>query len=464
MMDLPVQFNSSWQQQFPHIPVAGARLLLAVSGGMDSVVLTDLLHRNGHLLVLAHGNFQLRGAESERDEQFVRTLAETYQVPLLVKKFDTTAYAEARKLSIQEAARELRYNWFKEIINGGADAAATIFEKGNNSRQSPAYIVTAHHANDNIETLLINFFRGTGISGLHGILPLQGNVLRPLLFAKRADIKEYAIQQNLRWVEDSSNASDKYVRNHFRLNLIPGLQQVFPNVEQNLLQNIQRFRDIEILYNQALERHTRKLLTVKGNEVHIPVLRLQQLQPLHTLLWEITRPYGFTAAQVTEIAKLLQAESGSYVASATHRIIRNRNWLIVAPKAAETAANILIEAHDTTIRFAAGTLRITHTANTPGIISQHAHTACLDAADIRFPLLLRRWKQGDYFYPLGMRKKKKVSRFLIDQKLSATAKEKVWVIESNRKIIWVAGLRIDDRFKLTPASQKVVKIVFEAKD
>lgn len=459
-MDLAQQFQEYWKQQFPHLPAASLHLLLAVSGGIDSVVLADLLYKAGFSFTMAHGNFQLRGEESERDELFVRALAEKYGVPVLVKRFDTAAYAASQKQSIQEAARELRYNWFREIVNGEQFMANEEKNPASRIQHHISRIATAHHANDNIETLLLNFFRGTGIGGLHGILPEQGDIIRPLLFAKRNDIKAYAAAHALHWVEDSSNASDKYARNYFRLNLVPALQQVFPNVEHNLLQNIERFKDAELLYHQALTQHTKKLLAVKGNEVHIPVLKLQQLQPLHTLVWEISKPYGFHAAQTGEIIRLLQAANGSYVASATHRIIRNRNWLIIAPNATETAAHVLIDAPVKQVAFPGGALQFDTMAYSPAVISQQANVACLDTSAVRFPLLLRKWKQGDYFYPLGMRKKKKISRFLIDNKLSATAKEKVWVLESDKKIIWVAGYRIDDRFKLSPSSTSVLKITY----
>jgi tRNA(Ile)-lysidine synthase len=455
MMDVQTRFIQYWQQHFAG-RYTGKTLLLAVSGGVDSVVLAHLLHTTGLPFVMAHCNFRLRAEESERDEVFVHRLAALYGKTLLVRQFDTAAYAGEHKISIQEAARELRYSWFRALLEG---------EQWPGEAGSPvplAAIATAHHANDNIETLLINFFRGTGISGLHGILPVQGRVIRPLLFAGKEDILQYAADHALGWVEDSSNSSEKYTRNFFRRRIIPAVQEVFPQAEQNLLQNIERFRDIELLYRQAVQAHTRKLLEQKGDEVHIPVLKLQQVQPLPTVLWEIIKPYGFHTGQVNEVLKLLDAVSGSYVSSATHQVIRNRNWLIIAPLQTTTAQHILIEKHNSRVAFAGGTLQLENIPARAISISHQASVACLDAAAIQYPLLLRRWQQGDYFYPLGMRKKKKLSRFLIDLKLSKTDKEKVWVLEMNRKIIWVIGYRIDDRFKITPASPTMLKIVFTA--
>jgi tRNA(Ile)-lysidine synthase len=229
-------------------------------------------------------------------------------------------------------------------------------------------------------------------------------------------------------------------------------------VEDNLLQNIQRLGEAEILYNQAVAVHKKKLLEVKGNEVHIPVLKLQKSEPLQTIIWEIIKDFQFTAAQTAEVKKLLHSENGKYVASLTHRIIKNRKWLIIAPLQTEAAAHILIEKEDIEIVYEDGALSFKKALSTNYQPSSSPAIATLDAAHMQYPLLLRKWKQGDYFYPLGMKKKKKLSKFFIDLKLSKTAKEKVWVLEMNKKIIWVIGYRIDDRFKITPATKHVLLI------
>jgi tRNA(Ile)-lysidine synthase len=229
-------------------------------------------------------------------------------------------------------------------------------------------------------------------------------------------------------------------------------------VVNNLAANINRFREVEALYHQSVESHKKKLLEYKGNEVHIPVLKLKKAEPLPTLVYEITKPYGFSAAQAPEIIHLLDSESGRYVVSDTHRIIKNRNWLIIAPVIAAAANHIIIEERDTTVPFAAGTLQLSYLPVKDSPFSTVNSIAWIDTKHLHFPLLLRPWKAGDYFYPLGMKKKKKLARFLIDQKLSKTDKEKVWVVESNKKIIWVAGMRIDDRFKITSATQQVLQL------
>ena len=424
---------------------------MAVSGGVDSVVLCELCKQAGYDFVIAHCNFQLRGEESERDELFVTKLAKKYNVDIFVKKFETEKYAEENKLSIQVAARELRYAWFS-LLTGANDKEISDF-----TLPVAHWTVTAHHANDNIETLLMNFFKGTGVNGLRGILPKQEKVIRPLLFAKKEELLEFAKERDLKYVEDSSNASDKYTRNYFRNQLIPSIQKIFPQAEDNLLANIERFREVEILYRQSIETHKKKLLEKKGGEIHIPVLKLLKSEPLATIVYEIIKDYGFSANQVDEVIKLLKSDSGKYIQSASYRLLKNRNWLIISSNSNSPGEIILIEETNQSIRFANGDLTI-ETMGSANYKLQSANTiASLDADEINFPLLLRKWRQGDYFYPLGMRKKKKVSRFFIDQKLSLTEKENTWVLEMNKKIIWVVGKRIDDRFKITPKTRNIVK-------
>ncbi|HEY4290546.1 MAG TPA: tRNA lysidine(34) synthetase TilS [Puia sp.] len=450
------------------------RLLVAVSGGLDSVVLCELLHRAGFDFVIAHCNFRLRGEESERDERFVIQVAEKYGKKILVKGFDTSVYAAEQKLSIQVAARQLRYDWFRDILE----------------EWGTGIVLTAHHLDDNIETLLMNFFKGTGIAGLRGMLPRQGIVVRPLLFAGRAALQQLALDAGLIWVEDSSNESDKYTRNYFRHRIIPGIEEVFPNALQNLAGNTGRFREIEMVYRRAMDQQLKKLLEHRGNEVFVPVLKLKLSVPLSTLVYEMITPFGFSALQTGAVITLLDSGSGKYVSSSSHRILRNRDWLIISPLRTMEAANILIESGDTTVLYEQGQLILqqlpagelpAEIQDSGAMASQRASAtgpkqvpaaapkrapsggpwnpvAWLDAADIQFPLLLRKWQAGDYFYPLGMRKKKKLARFFIDSKLSMADKEKIWVLEMNKKIVWIVGLRIDDRFRIGDSTKQVLKI------
>ncbi len=418
------------------------KLLLAVSGGIDSVVLCELCKQAGYDFAIAHCNFKLRGDESDRDEHFVRELAKKYNAEIFVKNFDTENYAEENNLSIQLAARQLRYAWFESII----------------TEQQINWILTAHHANDNIETLLINFFKGTGIKGLRGILPKQNKIIRPLLFAKKEELVEFAKENNISYMEDSSNASDKYTRNYFRNQLIPSIQKVFPNAEDNLLKNIERVKEIESLYDQSINLYKKKLLEQRGEEIHIPVSKLLKSRPLATIVYEIVRDFGFTSSQTEEVVKLLGSDSGKYIQSPTYKIIKNRNWLIITPVSSIIAENFLIEEKNESIEFVNGKLKFEKIKPGNSQITTDSSVVMLDADEIIFPLLLRKWKQGDYFYPLGMKKKKKLSRFFIDQKLSITDKEKSWVLEMDKKIIWVVGKRIDDRFKILPKTKNILKI------
>ena len=443
----------------------GDNILLAVSGGVDSVVLCELCKQAGFNFKIAHCNFQLRDKESERDEKFVQSLGEKYETKVFIKKFDTANYAAENKLSIQVAARELRYKWFGELLEQSTlnPEPSTGHPQTSHITHRTPYILTAHHANDNIETLLMNFFKGTGIKGMQGIQnrnePLQW-ITRPLLFAKREEILNFAKENNLSFVEDSSNTSDKYTRNYFRNRLIPSIQKVFPQVEENLLNNIERFKETEILYQQAINFHKKKLLEYAGNEIHIPVLKLQKAEPLKTIIYEIIKEYGFTAHQTADVLHLLKSESGKYISSATHKIIKNRKWLIIAPHNTREVSLIVINESDTQVEFEIGKLEIEKYSNAGYQPSTDNYTATLDANAITFPLLLRKWKQGDYFYPLGMQKKKKLGRFFTDQKMSLTEKEQAWVIESDKRITWIVGKRIDDRFKITDRTNSIITIHF----
>jgi tRNA(Ile)-lysidine synthase len=342
---------------------------------------------------------------------------------------------------VQAAARELRYAWFNELIQEGI----------------ARLVVTAHQLDDNIETLLMNFFRGTGIGGLRAMFPRQGIVVRPLLFAARADILAFVRERGLAWEEDSSNLEDKYTRNFFRHQLIPLVEKAYPAAGRNLAANLGRFREIELIYREAIERQKRSLLEYRDSEVYISVGKLKQASAPETLVYEITSPYGFSPHQAPAIVGLLDSPSGRFVLSNTHRILKNRSWLILSPLDSREAAIIPVEKDNSDVVFGQGALRLEIKAGGE-VLDQGPRVALLDLSAVNYPLLLRKWKPGDYFYPLGMRKKKKLARFFIDGKLSLAAKEKIWVLESDRRIVWVIGLRIDDRFRVSPHSREVLRI------
>ena len=423
------------------------KLLLAVSGGVDSVVLCELCKQAGYEFMIAHCNFQLRGEESERDEKFVRGLGEKYKVEIKVKEFETEKYAEENKLSIQEAARELRYNWFEELTT-------------HDSRLKT--ILTAHHADDNAETVLMNFCRGTGLHGLTGISVSQGRIRRPLLLFTKQELLDFAKENNLAFVEDSSNLSSKYTRNFFRNEIIPAIAKVYPAVKENLNDNIDRFIEIEKLYKTAVAEIKKKLVKQKDSEWYIPVKQLMGFNN-RALIYEIISDFDFSEKQVDEVIKLAESGSGKYIDSPAlhYRIIKHRHWFIISPADTSSSSIIIIEEKDKSVIFEQGVLQFEETnskSRKDAFGTTSNQSASLDAKEIEFPLILRKWKAGDYFYPLGMQKKKKLSRFFIDQKLSKTEKEKVWVLEMNKKIIWIVGLRIDNRFKVTDKTSSVLEI------
>jgi tRNA(Ile)-lysidine synthase len=449
-MNLPRKFQENIKQQNLFHPKV--KLLLAVSGGVDSVVLCELCKQAGFDFIIAHCNFQLREKESERDEQFVSSLGEKYGVEVLVKKFETEKYAEEKKLSVQEAARDLRYSWFAELV-----------KNRNSELNIQNWLFTAHHADDNIETVLMNFCRGTGLHGLEGIPIAPLYIRRPLLGFWKEELIEFANENRLEFVEDSSNQLSKYTRNLFRNEVIPLIAKAYPQVKENLNDNIKRFQDINKLYNISVKELKKKLYKVKNDEIRIPIKQLMTYQS-RALIFEIITDFGFTEKQLDDVIKLTESESGKYVQSpnAPVRIIKFRHWLIISTDKPAYSETIVIEETFKSLEFALGKLQIEITGNQSPVTN--SQVACLDSKEIHFPLILRKWKQGDYFYPLGMKKKKKLARFFIDQKLSKTEKENAWVIEMNKKILWIVGYRIDERFKITDKTQEVFKLTLKQND
>ncbi len=425
------------------------KLLVAVSGGVDSIVLCELCKQAALDFSMAHCNFQLRGEESDRDEEFVKNIGEKYGVKVFIKKFETEKYALETKCSIQEAARELRYSWFDELVNP-------------TTNKTYDHLLTAHHLDDNIETIAMHFFRGTGLHGLTGIPMANKYIKRPLLNYSKEELMTFAEENNLAFVEDSSNKSLKYTRNYFRNELIPAISKIYPKVKENLQNNIARFKEIEMLYKLSVGELKKKICKHKGNEIHIPVKKLMQYNN-RALIFEIIADYHFQEKQIDEIIKLADSPSGKFISSPDkqYRIIKHRHWFIITPIGTDYSENIVIEENDKLVLFPNGHLNIESISKSNP--SGSDAIATLDSKEIRYPLLLRRWKTGDYFYPLGMNKKKKLSRFFIDQKLSKTEKENTWVIESQQRIIWVIGHRIDNRFRITEKTQSVLKISLQLK-
>lgn len=424
---------------------ASDRILLAVSGGLDSIVMVSLFRQAGFNFAIAHANFQLRGEESFRDEEFVRRLAESHKVEFFVRKFDTTGFSRSEKISIQVAARQIRYQWFDELlVKHGFD-----------------FIATAHHLDDQVETFLINLTRGTGIAGLHGILPKQGKLVRPMLFAYRSEIESYATENNLEFVEDSSNRGDKYLRNRIRHKIIPGMEKISPGFSRELNQTIGFIRDAEIIYRQAIEQKRKEIFDETEDRIYIKADQFFSLKPLVSWAYELFSPYGFNLSNAVDIAGLAGAIPGKEIRSSTFRLIRDREQLILAPAERKgREPGIRISMDDLSHKDLPLPLPLIFeiSEKVPSSLTTDALTALIDMDKLTFPVELRKWRKGDYFVPLGMSQAKKLSDFFIDLKLSKIEKEKTWLLCSNNDIVWVIGLRLDDRYKITKASGRILKI------
>ena len=418
---------------------AGSKILVAVSGGVDSMAMLHLLHDAGINIVAAHCNFKLRGDESDLDEDFVKTETAKLGVPCRVTHFDTSAYASLNGLSIQIAARELRYRRFHELAKQEKFDAIAI----------------AHNRDDRIETLFINLARGTGIHGLASIRPRNGKIIRPLLFASRTEIEEYVKIRNIAFREDSSNATDKYARNHIRHNVIPGLEQFFPGMRQAIERSIEHFSEVELFYNNTIEHYKNKIVSAKDDLIYIDLTALRESPSSPTLLYEILKPFGFSNSIAAEV--LEEQRSGRQFFSATHRLVRDRQSLILQKSDSKPSPAILIDEQCSSLDFPLR-IEIDKFDRYPEFTPDTApNIACMDGDKLTYPLLLRKWEHGDKFRPLGMKNMKKLSDFFTDAKLSLIEKERCRVLVSDGQIAWIAGLRIDDRFKITDKTKKIVR-------
>lgn len=422
------------------------RILLTVSGGKDSVVMAHLFKQAGYKFGIAHCNFGLRAEESERDERFVGALAASLEVAFYVTHFQTKAYAATEKISTQMAARELRYRWFEKL------------------RKTEGYdkIAVAHHQGDVMETLLLNLTRGTGIAGLHGILPKRDHIVRPLLFLSRADIDQLITTAQMDFVEDSSNGSTHYARNKIRLGVIPLLREVNPNLEHTFEQNIRRFAETELVLQQVVMKLRNELFDERTDGVYLSIEEVKQLNPQSLLFFELLKEYDFTATVVEEILSSLSRQSGTTFYSVSHRLTLDREQLIITeiPDQDSSRPIRMIHPADTTVNFGGQEIAIDYSDII--FFEQDRHKAFVDADKLIFPLVLRAWQEGDRFIPMGMKSHKKLSNFFIDEKVPLPKKELIPIlINGNGDIVWVGGLRQDNRYKVTATTKKVV--IFEQK-
>ena len=417
-------------------------VLLTVSGGVDSVAMLDLFHSAGFKTGIAHCNFQLRGAESEGDEQFVRTLGDDRGLACHVRSFDTQQVAAEEGISIQMAARNLRYAWFEEL------------------RQQCRYdwIATAHNQDDILETFFINLSRGTGIRGLTGIPVRAGKLIRPLLFASREEILEYAGMNQLDFREDSSNTSEKYLRNKIRHKLIPLMEEQNPSFRQSMSETIEKLKDSGILYLREIERIKNLVSLTESDRTTINLRELLRMDPLKTILYEILADFSFTSHMMEDILPALEGPPGKQFFSSTHRMVKDRNQLIITPLEKSEIRKYYLELEQARIQEPLQLEWKVLEKTDSFIIPKDPEIACLDFDLLNFPLILRRWQTGDYFQPFGMKGMKKLSDYLIDMKVSLPDKEKVWLLTTGSKIVWVAGYRIDDRFRITEKTRNILMI------
>jgi len=417
------------------------RIIVGVSGGTDSVVMLHVLMSLGYDCVIAHCNFHLRIDESDRDELFVRNLAKELKVPYYSVDFETTKYAEEHKISIEMAARDLRYAWFYELLYNH-DAQA---------------IAVAHHADDSIETMLMNLVRGTGLKGLTGIQPRNHKVVRPLLCCNRLELETYLVRFDLDHIEDSTNASVDYQRNKFRNEVLPLLAEINPSVRQTLYDSLERFEGIWAIYQQSID--AMKQLIVRNGpglvKMDIDAIKIQEHIP--TLMYELLHPYGFGPAVIEQVTGQLDGESGKVFFSETYRLIKDRKYLLISKIDDNPAQDFMITEDETVIEFPF-LLKINKQPVTPDFeVSKEITRIHVDASRLTYPLVLRRWKEGDTFFPFGMKQRKKVSDFFIDNKLSLFEKEHSWILVSNNEIVWIVGQRLDNRFCVTNETMEVVE-------
>lgn len=419
------------------------KLLLAISGGVDSVVLAYLLKEIKSNFALAHCNFQLRGKDSDEDEIFVKDLAQKLEIEVFIKRFDTKKIQEEGKASIQMIARDLRYEWFEDI------------------RQNHQfdYILTAHQANDVVETILFNLTRGTGIAGLHGIQEKQGEILRPLLFATRQEIENYAQKNQISWREDLSNQDNKYRRNLIRNEIIPLFKKLNPNLENTLVESIEKFRSIENVFEEKLIEVKNDILKKNDNQIQIDIEKLDKLSEKKLLLFHILKPYKFTFAQSKQIIESLAKQSGKIFYSSDYQLVKDRKYLILTKKEEQKKEAFYIQESDIFCDFGQIKLKLDKREVTSGFeIPKSSQMACLDFEKLKFPLLLRHWREGDYFRPLGMKGKQKISDFLINQKVPLNLKSQVYVLCSGKDITWILDYRVDNRFKITENTKHILWI------
>lgn len=413
-----------------------SRFCIAVSGGIDSMVLVNLCHQLKLDFAVAHCNFQLRGDESDQDEHFVKLQTEIVKIPIFIQKFDTKSFAKQQKLSIQLVARKLRYEWFNTLLlNNDFD-----------------YILTAHHLDDSLETVLINFTRGTGLEGLTGIPKHNGNIIRPLLPFSRNEIEDFAKANSIEWREDSSNKSDNYLRNKLRHKIIPVLKELNSSLLDSFENTISNLQQSQALVNDASQMVYKQVVS-EQDTIKIDISKLTAFQNYKAYLYQWLSEYGFT--DWNAVYDLIEAQSGKQVFSETHILLKDRNYLILFLKQNDNEAiQFLIAKNQIDVKFP---LKLS-LCNVDDISVNASNGIFVDEDTLQFPLEIRKWRDGDWFYPFGMNGKKKLSKFFKDEKFSLLEKSNAWLLCSDNQIVWVIASRQDERFKVTKTTTKILKI------
>lgn len=420
-----------------------AKLLMAVSGGLDSMVAVNLLQKLKYHFGIAHCNFKLRKHESDLDAQFVKDWAKKNNFPCFVAEFDTGNYAKLHKISIEMAARELRYQWFYKLL----------------AEKNYDYIITAHHANDNLETVLYNLTRGTGFKGLLGIQPQNDKIVRPFLLLSREEILNYAQKNAIDWREDQSNAALAYTRNKIRHQIIPVLQELNPNLIESYLNTQSYLKDLEQILNDRLEEVKHTVLRQLPNKVvSIDIAKILELSNPKAYLFELLKDYGFTAWD--DVKNLLTSQSGKQIFSATHRLIKDRALFLISPLSTVNTSQFAIDNLEVGLQNAELILTF-ESIKKVDLKNTYSAIVYVDADKIKIPLIVRKWQKGDYFYPIGMQGKKKLSDFFTDLKMSLLEKEQIWLLCQNDEIIWIIDRRLDNRFKVTENTKKITKITYQ---
>jgi tRNA(Ile)-lysidine synthase len=433
------KFTAHINENFPYLK--DKKLLIAISGGLDSIVLMNLCNEIKLNISLAHCNFKLRNTESDLDEEFVKKLSQNTYKQIFIKKFDTKSHSKTNKLSTQIAARELRYTWFQEL----------------SKEHNFDFILTAHHADDNLETFLINLTRGSGLEGFAGIPEKNENIIRPLLPFSRAEILQYATENQLEWREDSSNATTKYLRNNIRHQVIPILKEINPSLLDSFANTVQYLQDAQQIIDDTIEEISTKIVSEKEGILFFDVSKINQLSNPKAYLYQLLKKYQFT--EWNNVVELLVGQTGKQVFSKSHVLLKDREFLVLSKISSEKTISENVEILENQAEISIPIFLNFDTYSSKK--NDKKNTILVDKNLLKYPLILRKWQNGDYFYPSGMQGKKKLSKYFKDEKFSLLEKEKTWLLcTAENEIIWVINHRQDRRFLAAEQIKNSLQITF----